>query len=120
MQTEGGSRETARAIFSQMFEEAQDTKTRQTAEIQLLKLDALDELDAINSVLQSFKQKNNRCAGDLREILPFLANVKLPANKDFRIDNNKNPVDPGGAPYILDKQNCTAQLDRDKTTLPLN
>ncbi len=120
MQTEGGSRETARAIYSQMFEEAQDTKTRQTAEIQLLKLDALDELEAINSVLQSFKQKNNRCANDLREILPLLANVKLPADKDFRIDNNKNPVDPGGAAYILNKENCAAQLDKDKTSLPLD
>jgi tetratricopeptide (TPR) repeat protein len=120
MKTEGGSRETARAIYTQMFEEAPDTNTKQTAELFLSKLDALYEMDEINPVLQNFKQKNNRCANDLREILPLLTNVKLPDNKDFRIDNNKNLVDPSGAPYILDKENCTVQLDKDKTKLPLD
>ncbi len=120
MEGEGGSRETARAIYSQMFDEAQDTKTKQTAELQLFRIDALDEMDAINSVLQNFKQQNNRCANDLREILPLLSNVKLPNNKDFRIDGSKNLVDPSGAAYILDKQNCTVQLDKDKTALPLD
>lgn len=120
MQNEGGSRETARAMFSQMLEAAQDTQSKQNIELQILRLDALDETDAINSVLQNFKQKNNRCPNDLREILPFLTNVKLLNNKDFRIDNNKNLVDPGGVPYILDKENCAVWLDKEKTKLPLN
>lgn len=120
MRTEGASRETARAIYSQMFSEAQDTNTRQTAELQLLRLDALEEIDAVNAVLQNFRQKNNHCADSLVDILPLLSDVKLPFNKDFRVDSDKNLVDPSGTPYILDRQNCAIQLDKQKTSLPFN
>ncbi len=120
MKNEGGSRETARSIYQQMFEEASDSNTKQTAELFLSRLDAFDEMDAINTVLQNFKQKNTRCANDLSEILPLLTNIKLPDDKDFRVDNSKNLVDPSGAPYILEKENCTVQFDKDKTKLPLN
>ena len=119
MKSEGKSRDTARAIYSQMIAESDDTRVKDNAALRLLQLDSLDERDAVRSVLQNFKIKNNRCAGSWREILPLLVSVKLPENKDFRIDEANNLVDPSGAPYILDRENCDVLLDKEKTKVPL-
>ena len=118
MKSEGGSRETARAIYGQMFEQAQDENPRESALIRLMELDSLDERDAIRAALLNFKEKTNRCPDDLREILPLLRAVKLPGGKDFRLDKSNNLADPSGAPYLLDKQTCDVKLDATKTKLP--
>ena len=117
--TEGGSRETARAIYEQIFNEAQDDQTKENAQLRLMELDSLDERDALRSTLRTFKEKNNRCANNWREILPLLQTVKLPAGKDFRVDDSNNPVDPSGAPYILDNEKCDVRLDSKTTKIPL-
>ncbi len=111
MQNEGGSRSTARQIYRQMFEQSTDKQTKENAELKLLELDWFDERDAINPVLQNFKQKNGRCANNLREILPLLQNVKLPDGKDFHLDNNQNLVDPTGIAYVLNKEKCAVELN---------
>lgn len=119
MKDEGGSRETAREIYRQIAENSEDKQTREMGEFRLLQLDSLEERDAIRSVLQKFKEKNNRCANSLQEILPLLQTVKLPNGKDFRIDASKNLVDPTAAPYLLDKEKCDVILDVEKTKIPL-
>ena len=118
MKTQGGSRDTARAMYRQMFDEAQDSQTKEVAQIRLLELDSLDERDAIRKVLQSFKEKNNRCANNWSEIFPLLKAVKLPNDKDFRLDKSNNIVDPTDAPYILDKEKCDVKLNP-ATKIPL-
>jgi len=118
MKTQGGNRSTARAMYERMMNDAEDTQTRQMAEIRLMQLDSLDERDALNTALQSFKEKNNRCANNWAEIFPLLKAVKLPNGKDFRIDRDNNLVDPSDAPYILNKQ-CAAALDAKKSKIPL-
>ncbi|MEZ5425901.1 MAG: hypothetical protein R2747_06540 [Pyrinomonadaceae bacterium] len=120
MRTDGGSRDTARAIYREMLEGSVDEQTRQNARIHLVKLDALDQLDAINGVLKNYLQANSRCPGDLREVLPALSKIQPPNGKDFQIDGEKNPVDPTGAPYLLDRENCAAGIDPVKTKLPPN
>jgi tetratricopeptide (TPR) repeat protein len=117
MQNKGGSRETARQIYREMFEQSTDKQTKELAELKLSELDWLDERDAMNPILQKFKEKNGRCANDLREILPFLKNVKLPENKEFHIDKNQNLVDPTGVPYILNAEKCEVEL-ADESKLP--
>src|SRR5215204_6831211 len=72
MKNQGGSRETARAIYEQMFAEAQDVQTKENAAIHLLKLDSLDERDAIRLALEDFQKKNNRCAANWRELFSVL------------------------------------------------
>lgn len=118
MKTEGGSRETSREIYRQMYAESEDTQVKDNALIRLLELDSLDERDALRKVLQDFKAKNNRCAAHWREIIPQLRSAVLPTKKDFRIDGAGNIVDPTDAPYILDKEKCEATLDFEKTKLP--
>ena len=119
MNTDGGSRATAREIYRQMLEDSEDKQAKENASKRLLRLDYLDEQEIIQKSLDDFRQKNNRCANNWRELAPLLQNAKLPNGKDFRVDNQANLVDPGGAAYILDKQNCRVKLDETKTKIPL-
>ncbi|HEY0427672.1 MAG TPA: hypothetical protein VGC76_07805 [Pyrinomonadaceae bacterium] len=119
MKSEGGSRETSRDIYRQMLEQSDDNQAKEVAALRLLELESMDERDAIRTALQSFKTKQGRCANNFQEILPLLINAKLPSGKDFRIDASKNLIDPTGAPYILDKQNCDVRLDFEKTKIPM-
>ena len=119
MRSEGGKRETARAIYRQIFDAAQDAQSRENAALRLKQLDSLDEREAIQSVLNNFKTKNNRCAADWREITPLLKDVKLPDGSDFHLDNSGNLVDPTAAPYLLNRADCTIKLDTARTKIPL-
>jgi tetratricopeptide (TPR) repeat protein len=119
MKTQGGSRETARAIYRQMLETTDDEQVRVTAERRLLEIRSLDEREAIDKALTEFKQRSGRCANSFAEILPALAVVKLPENEEFRIDRSNQIVDPSGAPYLLDKTGCMVKLDVSKTEIPL-
>lgn len=119
MRTEGGSRSTSRAIYRQMLEDSQDEAVTITAKRRLMQLDSLDERDAIDRVLAEFKEKNGRCANSFGEIGNVLLQVKLPENHEFRIDASRRLVDPSDAPYLLDKENCKAKLDPEKTAIAL-
>src|SRR4030095_759696 len=102
MKTKGGSRATARGIYSQMFSEGPDQQTKSAAEFRLMELDSLDERDAIRAALNSQKEKTGKCPSRISEILPILRSIRLPSGKDFRIDASGNLVDPSDAPYLLD------------------
>jgi len=120
MKADGGSRSTAREIYRQMSETATDAQTKESAALRLLELDWLDERETVQKILDDFKLKNNRCVNNWREILPLLQREKLPDGKDFRVDNANNLIDPSGASYLLDKENCAVKLDAEKTKIPLN
>ena len=115
IRTEGGSRETARQIFQQMYDSSDDPMVRLTAERRLNQYNSADDIEAIDKSLDEFNEKNGRCAASLREILPMLARVRLPHGRDFRIDNAGNLVDPTGVPYLLDRTNCRVKLDNGNT-----
>lgn len=118
MKSEGGSREIARQIYTQMLEESDDGQVKENAALRLLELDSLDERDAIRAALQNFKEKSGRCANNFQEILLLLRTVKLPTGKDFRLDKSNNIVDPTGAPYLLDKEKCDVLLDVKTSKIP--
>jgi tetratricopeptide (TPR) repeat protein len=118
MKTDGGKRETAREIYSQMFEESQDKQIKENAALRLLELDSLDEREVYETALREFQKNNNRCANDWSEILPLVKKVKLSGGKSLRVDKTNNPVDPRGAPYILDKQNCVVTFGENAARIP--
>lgn len=117
MKADGGSRSTARAIYTQMYNEAEDEQMKTAAKTRLMTNDALDELDAIRAALKSFQQKNGRCINSWAELLPSLQTVKLPDGLEFHLDNKNNIVDPTGAPYLLEKETCDAKIDYLKSDL---
>jgi hypothetical protein len=119
LKNQGGSRETARQIYTQLAEETEDKQAKESAKLRLLEIDSLDERDAINSILKNFKEKSGRCANNFTEIFSLLKDVKLSNNKDFRIDKSGNIVDPSDVPYLLNKEICVVELDKTKTKIPI-
>ena len=116
MRTEGGSRDTARKIFRQMYEGTDDDAVKITAQRRIAHLNSLDEREVIDEVLATFLKRNGRCPDSLNEILPLLMNIRLPANNAFRLDSAGRLADPAGSPYILDREQCRSFSDMGGTT----
>jgi tetratricopeptide (TPR) repeat protein len=116
MKTQGGSRETSRKMYEQMFAEAQDDQTKETAAIRLLELDSFDQRDLIRSALEDFQAKNNRCPSNWREIFPLLR-----PNKSLVFDASTNaPLDPSNAPYVLlNSGKCEVSIDGKISKIPV-
>jgi tetratricopeptide (TPR) repeat protein len=117
MKSEGGSRATARTIYSQMLKESDDEAVRSTAEKNLMELDSLDERDAIDAALAEFRERSGRCAQSFAEITSMLMSARLPNGREFRVDAQRRLVDPTDAPYVLDAAACKVRLDVGRTKL---
>ncbi len=102
MKSEGGSRAAAREMY-QHLRESSDSSVQQMVDHQLLRLDSLDELDAIRKTLGSFKQHNGRCITSWREVVSEL--------RGFQLNGNGAPLDPSEAPYRLTNNGCDADFD---------
>lgn len=111
MKSEAGSRETARAIYRQLHDQAEDDRTKQVAMLRLQEFDSLDERDAMNKVLDAYREKNGRCIAGMKELIPLLRPVKLPDGIEFHLDRSNSLVDPTGVPYVLNAEKCTVELD---------
>lgn len=121
MEVEGGSRETAREIYQQLYENAPDAQTKDLAFRRLLEIQSLYERDLIRQTLQEFQNKNNRCAANWREVFPILRTAKSENVKNLRFTaSDFAPMDPSEAPYLLDNENgkCEAQIDRVISKVP--
>ena len=118
VKTQGGSRETARIVYEQLLQSTNDERTKEAVKLRIKELDYLNELDALNKLLSSYREKNNRCVKSLKTIIPFLSQIKLPSGKNFHMDQNGNLVDPTGAPYLLDLEKCVVLLNKTETKLP--
>ena len=93
MAAEGGSRNTAREIYARMFEQSVDEKVKQMAEKRLMQLDSLDQRDELHKLLAAYRTRTGRCPATWREI-------NLPGA----------PLDPSGAPYVLNSGKCEVEL----------
>lgn len=93
MAAEGGSRDTAREIYTRMLEQSADEKVKEMAQKRLLQLDSLDQRDALRKLLVAYQTRTGRCPVTWREI-------NLPGA----------PLDPSGAPYVLTPGKCEVEL----------
>ena len=117
MRTKGGDRDTARAIYQQMLNEAEDEQSRRSAQFRLTELGALDQMDAINSLLAETAAARG-CPASVSEIFPRLRNLRLPpAAPDLQINQQNQLVDPGGTPYIFDRSKCEIELDQQNSKI---
>ncbi len=117
LRIQGGSRFTARAIYTEMAK-GTDEAVRETAELRLKQLDFFDEREVIDKILEEFKTANGRCAKTFGEIATKLFEQKLPGGRPWGVDKERRLVDPAGTPYILDKENCSVKLDAERTKIP--
>lgn len=112
MAADGGSRATAREIYSRMYEQSADPKVQDMAKKRLLQLDSLDERDGLQKILAAYQQRVNRCPASWKEIEAVLRSVRAP------LDANSAPLDPTGVPYVLKSDTCEVVLNP-KSTIPV-
>jgi hypothetical protein len=95
----GGDRETARRMWSRMYENQEAGVLKANAENQIQRLDALDAVDVLNRLVGEFSNRRGRWPASLQELgqaglLPF------------------PPVDPTGVPFQYDPQEGKVAIAR--------
>jgi len=111
MLAEGGSRQTARMVFRQIYEESEDERVREAIVAKLKRLDALDQMDFLMKLTQAYREQTGQYPGSFRPFARILA-----ANK-FNLDSSGAPLDPDGFPYKLNSADGTVSLADNSTIL---
>lgn len=102
MLAEGGSRDTAREIYKQMFDQAGDDSVKEMARRRLMQLDSMDEREVLRKLLTAYQTRTGHCPATWKEFEPVLRSLRVP------VDSEAAPKDPSGAPYVL--KGCDVDL----------
>lgn len=105
MASEGGSSETARQIYTRIYEEAGDHNVREMARRRLLQLDAMQELEGLRRLTASYRDKVGRCPTSWRDLEAVFRALRV------KVDATGAPLDPAGTPYLLVKDKCEVSID---------
>jgi hypothetical protein len=105
MLAQGGSRDTARAIYSQMYLGSDDPTVREMAQKRLLQVQWFDERDIIRAAISEYRDTHKQCPVSFRDIADRLSKAKL------RFDRSGVPVDPANFPYQLIQNGCDVALN---------
>jgi tetratricopeptide (TPR) repeat protein len=105
MAADGGSRTTAREIYTRMYEQSTEDQVKDMAHKRLLQLDSLDQRDALRKILAAYQSRAGKCPNSWKEIEPVLRAVRIP------VDGSGSPLDPAGLPYVLRAGACEIDLD---------
>lgn len=110
--SEGGSRSTAREIYTRMYDQSGEEHVREMARKQLMRLESLDQQDGLRKLFAAFKTRYGKCPNSWRELAQILRALRIP------MDESGAPLDPSGAPYVLQAGACEVELDRTQTKVP--
>lgn len=105
MAAEGGSRDTAREIYTRMYEQSTDEKVRDMARKHLLQLDSLDQRDAFRKLFAAYQTRVGKCPNSWKELEPVFRALRV------AVDASGAPLDPSGTPYVLRAGACEVDLD---------
>ena len=105
MAADGGSRATAREIYTRMYEGAADEKVRDMARKHLLQLDSLDQRDSLRKLFAAYQARTGKCPSSWKEIEPVFRALHI------AVDALGAPLDPSGAPYVLRAGVCDVDPD---------
>ena len=105
MAAEGGSRSTAREIYTRMYEQSTDDQIRDMARKHLLQLDSLDQQDGLRKLLTAYKARIGKCPESWKELEQIFRVLRVP------VDTSGAPLDPVGVPYILKSGTCEVAAD---------
>ena len=88
MLTRGGNRQASRAMWTQLRQTEDNDWLRNTAELRLLQLDALDQIDTLERLVQEFARRTGHPPTSWEQMIAagLLRGI---------------PVDPAGTPYTL-------------------
>ena len=104
MASDGGSRDTAREIYTRMFEKSADAQVKEMAQKHLLQLDSLDRRAALLVFMKRYQEQVGRCPISWTE-MGLRQVVRIP------IDKSGAPLDPAGTPYLLKPGTCEVELN---------
>ena len=111
--SEGGSRSTAREIYTRMYEQAGEEHVKEMAQKQLMRLDSLDQQDGLRKLFAAFKTRYGKCPDSWLELAQIFRTLRIP------MDESGAPLDPSGAPYVLKAGACEVELDPKQTKVPM-
>ncbi len=111
--SEGGSRSTAREIYTRMYEQSGDDQVKEMASKHLLQLDSWDQRDGLRKLFAAYQARTGKCPESWRELGQIFRTLKIP------MDQSGAPLDPSGAPYLLKAGACEVELDSKTTKVPL-
>jgi tetratricopeptide (TPR) repeat protein len=103
MAADGGSRATAREIYTRMYEQSADDKVRDMARRRWLQLDSLDQRESLRKFFATYQARTGKCPSSWKEIEPVFRALHV------AVDASGAPLDPSGAPYVL--RACDVELD---------
>ena len=112
MAADGGSRSTAREIYTRMYEQSTDEKVKDMARKRRLQLDSLDQRDVLKKLLAAYQARTGKCPKSWNEIEPVFRALRLP------VAFSGAPLDPTGVPYVLKSGACEVDLDP-KSEIPV-
>ena len=113
MKAQGGSRDAAREMYQHLDESTIDPAIKEMVGKQLMRLDYLDQREAIRNLLTVYKERNGRCASSWRDVA-----VELHASGLTLEARTGAPFDPSATPYELIKNGCDVGLNIN-TKVPL-
>jgi tetratricopeptide (TPR) repeat protein len=112
MAAEGGSRATAREIYSQMYEQSGEENIRDVARRRLLQLDSLDQRDNLRKLFAAYQARAGHCPNSWKELEHVFRTLHVP------VTTSGAPLDPSGVPYVLRSGACEVDLDP-KSEIPV-
>ena len=77
MAADGGSRATAREIYTRMYEQSADEKVRDMARKRLLQLDSLDQRDGLRKLFAAYQARTGKCPNSWKEIEPVFRALRI-------------------------------------------
>lgn len=106
MLTRGGDRQASRAMWQQLRANEESEWLRNTAQLRLQQLDALDQIDTLQRLVQEFARRAGRRPQSWDQMIAagVLAGI---------------PVDPTGTPYTLDFTTGKVEVPTSSTLYPL-
>ena len=110
---DGGSRSTAREIYTRMYEQSNEADVKEMARKHLMRLESLDERDGLRKLFTTYKARTGKCPDSWRELEQIFRTLRIP------VDQSGAPLDPSGAPYLLKAGACEVELDWKQTKVPM-
>jgi tetratricopeptide (TPR) repeat protein len=105
MLARGGDRNASRLIWRQLYESAPDDRRREAAQLKLLQLDALDQIEGLQARVDAFAERRGQ---QPRSWQVLIAAGEIPGI----------PLDPAGTPFEL-AESGQVTLSTDSTLFPL-
>jgi tetratricopeptide (TPR) repeat protein len=107
MLAKGGDRQSSRFLWRNIHESAADNDwLKQNAQLRLLQLDALDQIDQLQAVVREYRHRNGKLPESWRELVA----ARLLQGQ---------PLDPAGTSYVLDSSTGAVTMSEKSKLFPL-